>query len=563
MLNKFKRNVGTFLVLFLLMLSTFSIAGNFIVEVNAGGNSNSATASIKVIQNGIETETVIKGDLCRLDASDSEGDIVKYEWITINGGTWQSTNGQNYKLVTYHVFGEQTLSVRVTDSEGSTDTASITIRVINPNNKDPVANAGGGAYKRYFANTGYSVHFDGSRSYDPDPVVDNHGIWHSIVRYDWNFSGDSWHDDLGEVSSHTYNSPGEYTISLKVWDYYGAIDTDTATVYVTDGDPDTNKPPVPIIAEDFYYTSTGNTVTFDGSDSYDPDGGIIYHLWRVEDGDGWHESTSNHPPTTFSYKFKYESPPVSGWYVQLAVRDNDCVLEWTTARVFVSGNGGDGDGDGDGDDDEPCLEFSPKSHDFGIMERCETDSTTFQIWNGCDNTLTYTLSESCGWVTVSPSSGDSSGEHDTITVSIDTGSLTEGEYQCKINIGSNGGDDTYTVSVTIAGHTPPDSRPVEIIKPLNRNLYFKNNRVLRLFNTIVIGPITIQAEKNDNELIIKKVEFLINDEIKHTATSKPYNFLWNEKTFGRQSVKIKAYDNNGNVLEDEIKVLIINLGFGS
>jgi len=71
----------------------------------------------------------------------------------------------------------------------------------------------------------------------------------------------------------------------------------------------------------------------------------------------------------------------------------------------------------------PCpeLSYSPASHDFG--DKCEgvTDSTTFEIWNSGTGTLTYSFSESCSWVVeVNPTSGSSTGEHDTITVDIDT-----------------------------------------------------------------------------------------------------------------------------------------------
>ena len=99
----------------------------------------------------------------------------------------------------------------------------------------------------------------------------------------------------------------------------------------------------------------------------------------------------------------------------------------------------------------PCpeLSYSPASHDFG--DKCEgvTDSTTFEIWNSGTGTLTYSFSESCGWVEVNPTSGSSTGEHDTITVDIDTTGLSEGPHTCEISISSNGGSGTFTVMVNI------------------------------------------------------------------------------------------------------------------
>ena len=98
---------------------------------------------------------------------------------------------------------------------------------------------------------------------------------------------------------------------------------------------------------------------------------------------------------------------------------------------------------------EPLLSYSPFSHDFGDIQEEQTDSTTFEIWNSGTGTLTYSLSETCGWVSVSPTAGSSNGEHDTIIVNIDTTGLTPGSHNCLININSNGGSGTFTVYVTI------------------------------------------------------------------------------------------------------------------
>ena len=103
----------------------------------------------------------------------------------------------------------------------------------------------------------------------------------------------------------------------------------------------------------------------------------------------------------------------------------------------------------------PILKYSPSSHDFGDKNEGVTDSTTFSIWNGgCPCVaLTYTLSESCGWVDVTPTSGSSTSEHDTITVSVDTTGLSLGYHSCDISISSNGGNGIFTVEVNIVGDT--------------------------------------------------------------------------------------------------------------
>ena len=97
----------------------------------------------------------------------------------------------------------------------------------------------------------------------------------------------------------------------------------------------------------------------------------------------------------------------------------------------------------------PELAYSPTTHHFGVMASGETDFSTFDIWNNDENILTYTLSETCDWIDVSPLSGDSNGEHDTITVTADTTGLSPGTHQGNIYISSNGGDGIVTVYVYI------------------------------------------------------------------------------------------------------------------
>ena len=108
------------------------------------------------------------------------------------------------------------------------------------------------------------------------------------------------------------------------------------------------------------------------------------------------------------------------------------------------------------------LSYSPTFHNFGDMSEGQTDSTTFDIWNSGTGTLTYSLSESCGWVTVTPTGGTSTGEHDTITVNIDTTGLSVGVHTCDITITSDGGSGTFTVQVTIVADTiPPEINNID------------------------------------------------------------------------------------------------------
>jgi len=120
--------------------------------------------------------------------------------------------------------------------------------------------------------------------------------------------------------------------------------------------------------------------------------------------------------------------------------DEDVTNDIMSDVVFVSG---------------PTLSCDPTSHDFGTIMINTTNSTTFDIWNSGVGTLTYSLSESEGWLDVSPLSGDSTGEHDTITVDIDTTGMTPGVYHADIAITSDGGNGNVGIDLFVVNSITP------------------------------------------------------------------------------------------------------------
>ena len=74
----------------------------------------------------------------------------------------------------------------------------------------------------------------------------------------------------------------------------------------------------------------------------------------------------------------------------------------------------------------------------------------FDIWNKNPNTmLSYTITENCEWLSVNPTSGISYGEHDTITLTIDTNEMSNGTYFSEIIIDSNVGTKTLDIRLDI------------------------------------------------------------------------------------------------------------------
>jgi rhodanese-related sulfurtransferase len=97
----------------------------------------------------------------------------------------------------------------------------------------------------------------------------------------------------------------------------------------------------------------------------------------------------------------------------------------------------------------PELSYSPHSYNFGYKSTGETFQTNFGVWNSGIQTLTYSVIENCSWLTVSPTSGTSSGEYNLITVNINTTGLVQHTNSYNIYITSNGGVGYFTVTVLI------------------------------------------------------------------------------------------------------------------
>ena len=97
--------------------------------------------------------------------------------------------------------------------------------------------------------------------------------------------------------------------------------------------------------------------------------------------------------------------------------------------------------------DDPLLAYLPNYVDFGEHDQGWTGSATFEIWNAGDQTLTYTLSETLDWIEISPTSGSSTGEHNTITVSVINTENIYGYFSGNILISSNGGNGNVHVTI--------------------------------------------------------------------------------------------------------------------
>jgi len=98
--------------------------------------------------------------------------------------------------------------------------------------------------------------------------------------YSYNWSGAC----TGTSSSciRTFSQPGTYSVTLTVTSE-NQTQSASCSVNIFSGSSFTNQPPVPVIAFTPDTIFPGTIVTFDASNSYDPDGYITLYEWRVND----------------------------------------------------------------------------------------------------------------------------------------------------------------------------------------------------------------------------------------------------------------------------------------
>ena len=244
--------------------------------------------------------------------------IESYSWNFGSDATPATGTGVNPSCA-YSTHGAKTVTLNVTDSGGDTVSDTMIVTVKAP----PVADAGDDQTVEFDSNTNsVNVSFDGSNSYDPD---DGTNPGDGIDSYAWRFGDGSI--GSGKTPSHTYTTPGTYTVELTVTDDENKTNSDTMTVAAT-------APPVADPGDDkeVYFNSNTNSVSvnFDGSNSYDPDDGtnpgdgIVSYAWSFGDGSTGSGKTPSHTYTS------------TGTYtVELTVTDNEQVEASDSLAVTV------------------------------------------------------------------------------------------------------------------------------------------------------------------------------------------------------------------------------------
>ncbi len=247
------------------------------------------------------------------DGSDPDGTIVLYEWDYNGDGLYDwfsETTADTY--FTYVMPDTYTATIRVTDNDGFTSTASQTITV-NQGQIAPTvtttADVTEGAVPLVVNFTGTGNDLDGA-----------------IVLYEWDFDGDGMYDYSSETTgntSYTYVSSGLYNAALRVTDNDNL--TATENVLITAKDPGV---PTAFVNADSTSGAIPLIVNFDAVGSFDPDGSIELYEWDF-DGDGTYDWSS-----TFNENTRHDYSSAGIFQATVRVTDNDGNRD--TDSIFIN-----------------------------------------------------------------------------------------------------------------------------------------------------------------------------------------------------------------------------------
>ncbi len=295
----------------------FNEIGTYEVDLTVGdidGNSDTKSITITVSGTGVPPTAVATANLTAgdapleviFDASGSTDDlaIATYSWVFING----DTSNEISPTYLFDTPGIYDIELTVTDIEGLTDTAMVSITVNQPN-EAPVAVIEATPIS---GNVPLEVSFTGSNSTDDVEVVS----------YSWNF-GDGGNSSEADPT-YIFDSVGTYDVVLTVTDAEGLQNTATIAINVVEPG---NEPPVAVVTANPTEGEAPLPVIFNGGNSTD-DGGIVSYFWDFKDG-----TTSNeiNPVTTFDEVGVYE--------VELTVTDGSGLSDTAMITINVtSGN---------------------------------------------------------------------------------------------------------------------------------------------------------------------------------------------------------------------------------
>lgn len=252
---------------------------------------------------------------------------------SVTGYQWDFDNDDNYDTgwlstpTTTHSYsntGSYTVKLRVKDNEDETDTDTAQVTITEGDQKPTATiikpNIASAIYGETVDFHGYGLPSDGM-----------------ITEFNWRSSKDGVLSSLATFTKSDL-SVGTHAIYFKVKDVNGWSDEASVNLVINPDQSSPNEPPV-ADAGGPYSGYVNVSLSFDASDSYDPDEENINYSWDFGDGSTGYGMTVEHVYTA------------SGTYtVNLTVKDNhgETSTNETSAAIIIQSNGQNGDEGGNG-----------------------------------------------------------------------------------------------------------------------------------------------------------------------------------------------------------------------
>ena len=183
----------------------------------------------------------------------------------------------------------------------------------------------------YTGNPGTSVTFDGSKSHTQ--------TGHSIVGYWWKFEDTDTFHEMTSYANHTYESIGEYTVSLKVVDDTGINNTASTTATINSSPPPSHNNPVAHLNLPWYDAFEGDSIIFVASGTAYTGYTIARLRLEVLSGEYDHvydsqiDASITNPFTVTEVFLKPRTQP---YHVTLTVWDNSGLSNTITEAIVIS-----------------------------------------------------------------------------------------------------------------------------------------------------------------------------------------------------------------------------------
>lgn len=331
----------------------------------------------------------------------------------------------------------------------------------------------------------------------------------TIIAWEWDFGDGNY--SIIQNPTHVYSDDGKYDVTLRVIDNNGSANSTTKQITIS------NRPPVADAGPDQMVNVT--LVSFNGTDSYDPDGEITLYRWNFGD-----TKTATGVNVTHNYTHDGE------YVVTLNVTDNDGASDEDTCSVTV-------------DTTAPVTNVSlngTEGNDGWYISNVTVTLLPSDATSGVNATY-YMLNNGNWTVYISPITISSEGENTLSFYSID-------------RAGNKEGVNTTTIKIEKTSPT------VDIKSPKQGYFYFMGRQLLPTLRdkTIIIGRVTVEADVNSTASEIKFVRFYVDGNMKYNDTESPYTWIWG-MAFGRHTLKVEAFDEAGHNASKEIDVTIFSI----